>query len=48
MLGRRNRFTVWLFNMGYSLNSLEIIYGSTIGVIKGDTRSVDYAPNPKP
>ena len=34
-------------NMSHSLNSLkgviqEIIWGTTIGVIKGDTRSVDY------
>ena len=34
--------------MSYSLNSLKggyigIIYGTTIGVIKGDTRSLDYS-----
>ena len=34
----------------YSLNSLKgiiygIIEGTTIGVIKGDTRSLDYGPN---
>ena len=34
--------------MSYSLNSLKgviqgIIYGTTIGVIKGDSRSLDYS-----
>ena len=34
--------------MSYSLNSLKgviwgIIYGTTIGVIRGDTRSLDYS-----
>ena len=34
--------------MSYNLNSLEgviwgIIYGTAIGVIKGDTRSLDYS-----
>ena len=36
--------------MSYSLNSLKgviwgIILGTTIGVIKGDTRSLDYSSN---
>ena len=34
--------------MSYNLNSLKgviwgIIYGTTIGIIKGDTRSLDYS-----
>ena len=43
MMGR-----VMKTGMGYSLQSLKgvecgIIYGSVIGVIKGDTRSLDWA-----
>ena len=31
-------------HVNYSLNSLKgIIYGTTIGLIKGDTRSLDYS-----
>ena len=39
--------------MSYSLNSLKgviwgIIYGTTIGVIRGDTRSLDYSSGRRP
>ena len=39
---------IWHLYMSHSLNSLKgvyigIIYGTTIGVIKGDTRSLDYS-----
>ena len=42
--------------MSHNLNSLKgglyrgevILYGTTIGVTKGDTRSLDYSPYSKP
>ena len=39
--------------MNYDLNSLKgviwgIIYGTTIEVIRGDTRSLDYSPYEQP
>ena len=43
-----NNWTGSLAHMSYSLNSLKgvtygIIYGTIIGVTKGDTRSLDYS-----
>ena len=40
--------TVYIVYMSHNLNSLKgviwgIIYGTTIGLIKGDTRSLDYS-----